>query len=191
MAQAANMDAILRSLQGLTNETRALRVEVRANTNNLHQLNGRVAAVEARMGGLLQPSGGLPLTGYQGPVNVPSRNHSGSQPLARHPPRRGSQPHGNGHVRDVRRGEPSGRRAPSQQQHAGRPPRPDTTLNPLPSPTVPSTVLPPPQGPLVVSQNRRSGQQSIPRSRDASDSNGEWGGTSNWYRRAYANGRSN
>ncbi|KAF3483350.1 uncharacterized protein GIQ15_02674 [Arthroderma uncinatum] len=190
MAQAANTEAILRSLRGLTNETRALREEVRANTNHLHQLNGRVAAVEARMGGL-QPSGGLPLTGYQGPVIVPSRNYSGGQPLARHPPRRGSQPHGSGPVRDVRRGGQNGRRASSQHQHAVQPPRPGTTQNPLPPPAEPSRYIPPPQGSLVVSQTRRPGQQSIPRSRDASDSNGEWGGTSNWYRRAYANGRVN
>ncbi|KAM5463872.1 hypothetical protein MauCBS54593_007317 [Microsporum audouinii] len=189
MAQAANSDAILRSLQGLTNEIRALRVEVRANTNHLHQLNGRVAAVEARLGGLLQPSGGMPSTGYQGLVNAPGCNFSSSQPPIRHPNHRDSQPNDSGPVRDAQRGEPS-ERCVYSQQHAVLSPRPGMTSNPLSSSTEPSTNTPPPQKSQVISRNRQSDRQRIPRSRDASD-NSEWGGTSNWYRKACANAQRN
>ncbi|EFR04727.1 hypothetical protein MGYG_07735 [Nannizzia gypsea CBS 118893] len=187
MAQAANTDAILRSLQGLTNEIRALRVEVRANTNHLHQLSGRVAAVEARLGGQIQQPGGWPLTGYQEPVNMPRRNSSSSQPPAKHPNHRGSKPHSSGHVRDVQYGDTNRRRVPSQQQHAGQSPHLDTTLNPLHSPTEPLASISTLQGSQGVPRNRKSGR---PR-RDASFNNGEWGGTSNWYRKSYVDNKGN
>ncbi|EFE42535.1 hypothetical protein TRV_02732 [Trichophyton verrucosum HKI 0517] len=163
MVQAANTDAILRSLQRLTNEIRALQVETRANTNHLHQLNGRVAALEA----------------------------SGSQPPAKRLHYRGSKPHSSGHVRDVQHGGPNRRRAPSQQQHAGYSPHLDMTPNPLHSPTEPQTAMLPSQGPQVVPRNRQSCRQRISSRRDASFNNGEWSGTSNWYRKAYADGKGN
>ncbi|GBF66325.1 hypothetical protein TMEN_9045 [Trichophyton mentagrophytes] len=191
MVQAANTDAILRSLQRLTNEIRALQVETRANTNHLHQLNGRVAALEARLGGQLQHYGGFPLAGYQGPANMLRSNSSSSQPPAKHLHHRGSKSHSSGPVRDVQHGGPNRRRAPSQQQHAGYPPRLDMTPNPLHSPTEPQTAILPSQGSQVVPRNRQTCRQRIVLRRDTSFNNGEWGGTSNWYRKAYADGKGN
>ncbi|DAA73202.1 TPA_exp: Uncharacterized protein A8136_5127 [Trichophyton benhamiae CBS 112371] len=191
MVQVANTDAILRSLQRLTNEIRALQVETRANTNHIHQLNGRVAALEARLGGQLQYYGGLPLAGYQGPANMLRSNSSGSQPPAKHLHHRGSKPHSSGPVRDVQHGGPNRRRAPSQQQHAGYSPHLDMTPNPLHSPTEPQTAMLPSQGSQVVPRNRQSSRQRVSSRRDASFNNGGWSGTSNWYRKAYADGKGN
>lgn len=191
MVQVANTDAILRSLQRLTNEIMALQVETRANTNHLHQLNGRVAALEARLGGQLQYYGGLPLAGYQGPANMLRSNSSGSQPPAKHLHHRGSKPHSSGPVRDVQHGGPNRRRAPSQQQHAGYSPHLDMMPNPLHSPTEPQTAMLPSQGSQVVPRNRQSSRQRVSSRRDASFNNGGWSGTSNWYRKAYADGKGN
>ncbi|KMQ45482.1 hypothetical protein HL42_3747 [Trichophyton rubrum] len=191
MVQAANTDATLRSLQSLTNEIRALQVETRANTNHLHQLNGRVAALEARLGGQLQYYGGLPLAGYQGPANMLRSNSSGSQLPAKHLHHRGSKPHSSGPVRNVQHSGPNRRRAPSQQQHAGYSPHLDMAPNPLHSPTEPQTAILPSQESQMVPRNRQSCRQRISSRRDTSFNNGEWGGTSNWYRKAYADGKGN